>query len=65
MHEFSIIKGVIEKISEYAEQNNIKEIKTIHLDIGELQGIVAEHLNFAFNAAKKNTIAEKSELNIR
>ena len=44
MHELSIVKHVIKTLREVAEENNVKSIGSVTLEVGEVSGVVIEQL---------------------
>ena len=54
----------IRSVLEFAEDNAIDEIDTVVLEIGELSMVVPEYMEEAWYAAVKNTMLEKSRLQI-
>ncbi|HEY8890630.1 MAG TPA: hydrogenase maturation nickel metallochaperone HypA [Clostridium sp.] len=64
MHEVSIIQNVIQIVSEKAIENKLTKVNKVSLKIGELSGLVAECLNFAFEICVMDTMLEGSTLEI-
>lgn len=64
MHEMSLAIQAIRSVLEFAEDNAIDEIDTVVLEIGELSMVVPEYMEEAWYAAVKNTMLEKSRLQI-
>jgi len=64
MHEVSIIQNVIEIATQKALENNFVKINIVSLKIGELSGVMAESLNFAFDSCSQGTMLEKATLGI-
>ena len=50
MHELGLICKVIEKIADICDEQNIPEVASITLEIGELSGIVPEYMERCFPA---------------
>jgi len=44
MHELGIVFYIIRDVKQVANDNNVKKIKTINLDIGEVSGVVSSYL---------------------
>ena len=57
MHELSIVKHVIKTLREVAEENNVKRIGSVTLEVGEVSGVVIEQLTDCWNYFR-----EKDEL---
>jgi hydrogenase nickel incorporation protein HypA/HybF len=64
MHELAIIENILEISDRVARENNLSEIESIALVLGELQHLNAEILINNFNAARINTRAAHAELHI-
>lgn len=62
MHEISIINSAIDIVNESANKNNLKQVDTICLNIGEFNFIENDSLFFIFNILKKGTICENAKL---
>ncbi len=64
MHEFSIMEKLFSIVLEQAEQNQLINVKKVHLKVGKLRQIMPEFLEFAFEQVAKETIAENAKLTI-
>ena len=64
MHEMTLAIQAIRNVLEFAEENEIDEIDTVVLEIGELSLVVPEYMEEAWNAACKHTMLENSRLQI-
>jgi len=64
MHEMTIAVGIIDIVCKKAEEENATKINNVFLEIGELSGVMIDALEFGFEAATKNTLAEGAELKI-
>lgn len=64
MHEMSIAMNIIELASEAAQKAEASCINSIELEIGTLAGVMIESLEFCFEAAARDTLAEGAELKI-
>jgi hydrogenase nickel incorporation protein HypA/HybF len=58
------MKDVLEIALEYAEQNDVKKIRTIALSVGALASIVPDWAQMFFNYVSKGTIAEEAKIQI-
>lgn len=65
MHEMSIVSGILQIVEEQARAADARVINSIELEIGQLAGIELDSLNFCFEAARRDTLAESAELVIR
>jgi hydrogenase nickel incorporation protein HypA/HybF len=64
MHEFSIIASLFEILLEKAGEQQALKITRVKLNVGRLSGVVPEALETAFDAYKKETIADSARLEI-
>src|SRR5690348_17046206 len=55
MHELSIAKNIVEIIKESVKENNLADIDTVVLKIGELAGVVSDSLQFSLEAISVDT----------
>lgn len=65
MHEFSIIGQVLKTVEYVASQNNLSKVTKIVLQIGKLRQVMPDFLQFAFEAASSETIAENAILELK
>ena len=54
MHELGIAFHVISEVDKIAEQNNVKEVKSVTLEIGEVSSVVPKYLEDVWNWACVN-----------
>jgi hydrogenase nickel incorporation protein HypA/HybF len=64
MHEISIAKSIIEIAEAKARDENSYCIHTIKIRLGEFTTVVREALEFAFEVARRETLAENARLEI-
>jgi hydrogenase nickel incorporation protein HypA/HybF len=57
MHEWSLAEAIISAVFSIAEGENLKEVKEVHLRLGELQQIEVEILKFALLQMKKGKLS--------
>ena len=55
MHELGLVVHVIKQVEELAKQNNVKEVKEVTLEVGEVSGVVKQYFVEAFEWSKKKT----------
>ncbi len=60
MHELSIALNILSTVQDYALENQVKEVKDIHVKIGKLQAVVPDSLEFMFNQVKEQFPAAKN-----
>lgn len=64
MHELGIMANVLDVALECAVQNDVKKIRAVNLEIGELSDIVPKIAQDFFGFIARGTIAENASLNI-
>ena len=64
MHELSIAMSIVDIASDYAKRDHAKCVSEIEIEVGSMAGIVIDALDFAMEAAIKNTICEDAKWNI-
>ena len=62
MHEFNIIQNIFPALEKIANENHLKSIEKVTLQVGKLRQIVPETLQFAFKTLAINTLAHSAEL---
>lgn len=65
MHELSIAQGIVDIVTQTAEQNGAKKVTKVSLLVGQMTGVETESLSFCFEAVTKDTIAEGAQLEIK
>lgn len=60
----SIAINVVDIITKQAQAENAKKINEVDLEIGVLAGVMVESLQFCFEAACKDTMAEDAKMTI-
>lgn len=65
MHELGVVFYVIRDVKKVAQENNVEQVETVTLEIGEVSGVVHEYLIDCWNwAGKKEPIMEHAVLQI-
>jgi hydrogenase nickel incorporation protein HypA/HybF len=64
MHELSIAQSIHEHVVKEINKRDLKNVSIIALRIGALTDIVPDSLEFGFDAIKKDTILDKTVLDI-
>lgn len=62
MHEMSIAQSLIDILKEEMEKHCAKELKSVHLHIGELSAVVPDALSFCFRVLVEGTALAGAEL---
>ncbi len=64
MHEFSVMSDIMEALKEEAEKHNLKSVKRVLLEVGELTFLAHEQLGFAYKILSEGTIFDGAELTL-
>ncbi|MET9616785.1 hydrogenase maturation nickel metallochaperone HypA [Kitasatospora indigofera] len=62
MHEMSIAMAVVEQVEEFPGPAGAGAVEAVHLEVGELAGVVPEALAFCFELVCAGTVLEGAEL---
>ncbi len=65
MHEVGITKNLIDIAETHARQAGASQIQSVTVEIGDLSGVIAEAVEFCFEAVSRNTMLEGSRLIIK
>jgi hydrogenase nickel incorporation protein HypA/HybF len=60
MHEFSIIFNIVDIAIGSADQNGLKSVSSVEVEIGKASGIEPSAMEFAWESARKDTILENA-----
>lgn len=58
MHELGVVFHVIKKVEEVAKENNVSEISSVTIQLGEVSGVIHDYLQDCWKWAVEN----KSEI---
>ena len=64
MHEVAITQSIIDICEENARRQGATIVRGVTVEIGELSGVVAEAVEFCFEACGKGTLLEGAALTI-
>ncbi|PSN12046.1 hydrogenase maturation nickel metallochaperone HypA [filamentous cyanobacterium CCP5] len=64
MHEISLMEATLEIALDQAHAQGASKVHRIHLQVGEVSGVVPEALAFAFDVVCAGTPAEGAELTL-
>ena len=64
MHEMSIAMNIVEIVSTHVQNEGGSKVHQIEVEVGDLAGVLTDSLEFCFEAASKNTVADGAELKI-
>jgi len=64
MHELGVVFHVIKTVEEVARENDITEIKSVTLEIGEVSTVIEEYLRkcWKWSVEKKSELLKETEL---
>jgi hydrogenase nickel incorporation protein HypA/HybF len=64
MHELGIAMRIAEIAARVARQERLQNVDVVHVEVGELSGIVPEALTYSFESVTKNGFPGKARLEI-
>ncbi len=64
MHEFALVKGLLEAVLEGARAHGIKRVEKIKVVVGELTAVNSEALEFSFQVLSRETPAGGAVLQV-
>jgi len=64
MHEFSLMQSTLDLAIDHASRHGAERIERITMRIGDLSGVVADALQFAFEVLREGTMAADAALEI-
>lgn len=64
MHELGIIIEIVKQVEDFANKNNVNQIDTLVLQVGELSGIVPRYIEDVYPIAVEKTTLKSTKLNI-
>ena len=65
MHELGIVFHILKTLNRLAEENNVKQVSSVTLEIGEVSTAVPELVEDCWNyAVKKETVLKDAKLKI-
>ncbi len=64
MHELGVVFHVIKKVEEVAKENDITEIKSVTLEVGEVSTVIEDYLRkcWKWSVEKKSELLKETEL---
>jgi hydrogenase nickel incorporation protein HypA/HybF len=62
MHEVSLMRNLLAVVERAADGEGARPVRSIHLRIGEMAGVSADALLFAFDVLSRGTVAEGGTL---
>ena len=64
MHEIGVLVEVVKSVEKFAEENDVKKIETLVLQIGELSSMIPKYMKNLYPMVIEGTILKDSELKI-
>lgn len=64
MHELGIMYHIIERVKKVIEENQLTEVETIVLQVGEFSSVIPRYLHACYPAAVDGTILENTKLEV-
>lgn len=64
MHELGIVYHIVEQVLKVVEVNQLEEVETIVLQVGELSSVIPRYLKACFPAAVDGTILQNTKLEV-
>ena len=64
MHELPITESILKIVLKHAETNNVRQVMSIHLQIGKLSDLEDEWIQRYFDYLSKGTVAQGAKLKI-
>lgn len=66
MHELGVVFYVIKDVKKVAEENQVKKVSAVTIELGEVSAVIPEYLIDCWNwARKKEQVLEEAELKIQ
>lgn len=64
MHEIGIVRQLLRTVSAFAEENDIREIREVVVDCGELSLVIPDYVEQLYPSVVKGSILESAGLTI-
>ena len=64
MHEIGIVRQLLRTVTEFAEENSVRDIREVTVDCGELSLVIPEYLEELYPVVVKGSILENARLTI-
>ncbi|WP_350344619.1 hydrogenase maturation nickel metallochaperone HypA [Proteinivorax tanatarense] len=64
MHELGVVIEVVKTVENFAKDNNLTQIDTLVLQIGELSSMIPRYVEACYPAAVDGTLLENTKLEI-
>ncbi len=64
MHEIGIVRQILRTVTEFAETNQIRDIREVVVDCGELSLVIPAYLEQVYPAVVKDSILQSASLRV-
>lgn len=64
MHEIGIVRQLVRTVTDFAAENQVREVCEVVVDCGELSLVIPEYLQELYPAVAKGSILEKAKLTV-
>lgn len=64
MHEIGVLFEIVKTVESFAKENQVEEIETLILQIGELSSMVPHYMETLYEGAVEGSVLEGSSLQI-
>ncbi len=64
MHEIGIVRQLVRTITDFAAENDVKDIREVVVDCGELSLVIPEYLEELYPVVAKGSILENAKLTV-
>ncbi len=62
MHELSLAQGILNLVENHVPPRQMSAVQIVHVDLGRLSGVVADSLEFCFEALVAGTTLQNARL---
>ena len=64
MHEIGLVRQILRTVTEFAEANEVEDIREVVVDCGELSLVIPEYLEEVYPAVVKGSILNDAKLTV-
>ncbi len=64
MHEIGIVRQLVRTVTDFAAENDVKDIHEVVVDCGELSLVIPEYLEELYPVVAKGSILENAKLTV-
>ena len=64
MHEYSLVLSLIERVEQEMKSHHASIARCVKISVGELSGVEADLLSYAFEIAREDTLLRTTELQV-